>query len=289
MSVPHFNEVRVENTNACGYKCVMCPREKQTRGIGYMSVEDFSLILERVGSVKRDFHLHGFGEPLLDRKLIPKLELLKKHSPGSHAGIFSTLGVRVKEDYFFDLMKAGLNTIVVSLYGFTRESYKKVHSFDGFELVKRNLGRLAKINKLKDRTLDICIKVPANSLSSSLPQAQPEGKKEFVDWAKSEGFELAMWNYVHNYGDGRHYNEGEKERICPVVSGRRRNILNITWDLHVIPCCFDFNASIRFGNLREQTLQEIFSSSAYFQFLVAQQSNALDSYSVCKNCEKIDY
>ena len=82
--VPLFEEIHIENTNSCGYKCSMCPRESQTRQIGFMPLDDFSFILERIGQVpkvalnQRVFHLHGFGEPLLDRHLIPKIEVLKK-------------------------------------------------------------------------------------------------------------------------------------------------------------------------------------------------------------------
>ena len=75
----------------------MCPREKLTRPIGYMSLDDFSLVFDRIGPFHGDVHLHGFGEPLLDRQLIEKIGMLKKKSPMSRSLIYSTLGVRLKE------------------------------------------------------------------------------------------------------------------------------------------------------------------------------------------------
>ena len=108
-------------------------------------------------------------------------------------------------------------------------------------------------------------------------------------WVKGLGFELHEWAYVHNYSSGRSYNQPNQERMCPVIDGKRKNILNITWDLNVIPCCFDFNATIRFGNLRNQTLEEIFLSPEYLSFVIAHKSNELSAYSVCQNCEKHDY
>lgn len=289
MPLPSFQEIHIENTNSCGYKCVMCPREKQTRQIGFMSLEDFSFLLERIEGFQGKFHLHGFGEPLLDRQFIPKIEMLKKKFPLSHSLIFSTLGVRVKEDYFIKLLEAGLGSLVISLYGFTEEDYKKVHGYDGFDLVKKNLQLLSQARKLVPSSFHAQIKIPGQIISSSLPISQPPEKTAFCRWAEELGFTIGEWAYVHNYSDGRHYNLPNSEKTCPVINGKRKNILNVTWDLNVIPCCYDFNASIRFGNLKEQSLEEIFSGLEYLSFILAQKSNNLDAYPVCQNCEKNDY
>ncbi|MBI5274423.1 MAG: SPASM domain-containing protein [Chlamydiales bacterium] len=289
MAIPNFKEVRIENTNSCGYKCVMCPREKLTRSIGFMSMEDFSLVADRISPFFGSIHLHGFGESLLDRKLPEKLRILKTKSSHCTSFIISTLGVKVKEEYLYNLLTAGLDQLMVSMYGFTQESYKNIHGYDGLSIVKRNLQWISDIRKKENLSTDIYIKIPENSISSSLPMAQPEGKLEFIEWADHLGFKINTWNYVHNYGNGRAYNVPPSTKICPVVVGNRREILNVTWDLNIVPCCYDFNASIRFGNLKTQSIEEIFSSTEYFRFLVAQQTMQLSNYPVCQNCEKSDY
>ena len=289
MSTPNFIEIRIENTNACGYKCVMCPRDKQTRDLGYMSLKDFEIVLERLpSSFQGMFHLHGFGEPLLDRQLAAKVELLKQRFPQCYSAIFSTLGVRLKDELLERLVRSGLNYIMISWYGYTKEAYRKVHQFDGFELAKKNITFLSqKIKELKAPLL-LCLKIAQPTIQSSLPMAEDQGREEFVRWAKDLGCEVQPWGHVHNYGDGRQYNMVSDDRVCPVVDGNRRNILHITWDLNVIPCCFDYNATIPFGNLRENSLDEIFSSPAYFNFIVQQKLKTLSAFPVCQNCEKYD-
>ena len=289
MNRPLFQEIHIENTNSCGYKCTMCPRESQTRRIGYMSVDDFSLVLDRIGPFEGIFHLHGFGEPLLDRQLIPKVAKLKEKCPSATTLIFSTLGVKVSEDYFTKLLEAGLDTMVISLYGFNQQNYKQVHGYDGLELVKRNLQLLSKAMKETKSSFKAAIKIPSPTISISLPSAKLSEGETFCKWAAELGFEIRTWSYVHNYSSGRHYNEPNTEKMCPVISGRRKGILNITWDLKVIPCCYDFNATIPFGNLREQTLEEVFSSPEYLKFTIAHTVNNLADYPVCQNCEKNDF
>lgn len=281
--IPTFAEIHIENTNSCGYKCVMCPRDKHTRQIGFMPVEDVLLILDRIGSFDRHFHLHGFGEPLLDRKLPEKIKLIKKRLPKSTTQIISTLGVTHSEDYFRNLVDSGLDYIIVSFYGFSKESYQNVHGFNGFEKAKQNLQTLS---AMKGKGFEIFVKIPAKNVFSSLPVA--DGREPFIQWLQNLGVKVGEMPYVHNFGDGRNYNS-PSERMCPVINGQRKNILNITWDLKVIPCCYDFNASIPFGNLRTQSLEEIFNSPEYFQFVLSHQTNQLSKYPICQNCEKYDY
>lgn len=164
MPVPNFREIRIENTNACGYKCVMCPREKQTRQLGYMTIEDFSLIWERIGPFRGSVHLHGFGEPLLDCLLIEKIHLLKSKNPASSALIFSTLGVKVKEGFFARMAAAGLDSLIVSFYGFTKLSYQKVHGVDRLEQVKKNLLTLSQ--ESKGHSLKVILKLPDGPINN---------------------------------------------------------------------------------------------------------------------------
>ena len=287
MTIPLFEEIHIENTNSCGYKCEMCPRESQTRKIGFMSLEDFTFTLERIGDFKGNFHLHGFGEPLLDRKLTEKIQRLKQKLPSSNTLIFSTLGVKVQEDYFEKLLGAGLDEMMISLYGFTKANYKQIHGYDGLELVKRNLQLLS--TAMKGSPFKAIIKIPSPEISLTLPNAKMSEGEAFCLFAQELGFETRFWGYVHNYSSGRHYNLPNEEKMCPVISGRRSRILNITWDLNVIPCCYDFNATIPFGNLREQTLEEIFSGPEYLKFVIAHQTKQLAAYPICQNCEKNDF
>ena len=262
----------------------MCPRERLTRQIGFMTMEDFCVILDKIGPYAGSIHLHGYGEPLLDRHLIEKVRRLKKNCPDCRSFIITTLGVKVQESFFTDLAQAGLDDMVISLYGFTPESYQKIHGVDQLSRVKSNLERLARA--MKDAPLKASIKIPTFS-NLNVPNDMSE-RDAFCRWALGLGFEIGECPYVHNYGDGRSYNPPKHETLCPVIHGIRRHVLNITWDLDVIPCCYDFNAQIRFGNLRCQSLDDIFSSRDYMNFYIAHQTGSLSAYPVCENCEKID-
>ncbi|MBM3197766.1 MAG: radical SAM protein [Chlamydiae bacterium] len=291
MGVPIFQEVHIESTNACGYKCVMCPREELHRQIGYMSLEDFSLLLERIGPFSGSIHLHGFGEALLDRNFQAKVSLLSDQQPKAKSIVFSTLGMRLQENFFSAIIDAGLHTLAISLYGFTEDEYARAHGRRSFSLVKNNLLLLSQAMRSRSSHFSAYIKIPGERVISTLPlfsSTQVSAKQDFCAWAEDLGFTLREWSYVHNYGDGRQYNAPGKT-LCPVIQGKRKGILNIAWNLDVLPCAYDFNGTIRFGNLRQQSLEEIFTGEAYLSFLLAHMSYELSGYKVCQNCEKADY
>ncbi len=287
--VPHpleFTQVRIENTNHCGYKCFMCPREKQSRDLGFMSVDDLALVMDRIGEHRGQIHLHGFGEPLLDKKLPEKARLVKERCPDAQILFYTTLGVKKGEAYFRELASAGLSQVHVSFYGFSREAYKTVARVDTFELAKTNLRLLAEARAAVGARFGIVLRTWADPVWQKWPEDVKKERAVFKRWAEEIGVELNELDEVHNYGDGRGYNEPPTEGLCSVAWGLRQRILQVTWNLDVIPCCFDFNASIVFGNLRQQTVEDVFAGESYRAFIEAHLANDLRGYTVCEGCER---
>jgi len=282
--LPKFIEARIENTNACGYRCFMCPREKQTRKIGFMSVEDFSLVLSKLPDSIKSMHLHGYGEPLLDPSLIEKIKLTSKKN--IETTIFSTLGLELSDETITSLASSGLNKLRVSLYGFDEMSYKKIHGTNKLDLVKKNLKTLKKALEKTKSPLTVVLQITPEKEMLRLG-TKTEIVQTFMQELMDLGFAFGATEDWHNYGDGRNF-QPPSEKVCPVIAGKRKQILQVTYKLEVIPCCFDYDATIKLGNLKEQSLEEIFSSPVYEKFVIAQLFNEFSNHAVCKGCEKFD-
>ena len=266
-----FEEVRVENTNHCGYSCWFCPRETLSRQLGFMSMEDFETCLERIPHAPQSFDLHGFGEPLLDPNLAGKIKRLKSTWPELKTRIITTLGVKNSLERLEDIIAAGLNTIEVSFYGDDAAEYKKIHRVDLYHIARENLEQLKIMANGKTEVIVRRLEGASNS------QSQESNNEVSITKGK-----------LHNFGSGRKFNTAPESVICSVVGGYRSRVLQVTWDMNVISCCFDYNADIVFGNLRNQTLQEIFSAPTYENFIKSHIDNTLQNYAPCLNCEKCD-
>lgn len=287
---PSFNTIHLELTNACGYKCFCCPRDTMTRPVGFMSAEDIKIIAKRLDYIKNDFllHMHGFGESLLVKDAPEKMGLAKELLPNGKIEIFSTLGVKVSEDYLERLIKNGLSKIHVSFYGYSREAYKNIHGVDNFEVAYRNLCNLVEINKAYDNKLEILIIMEdfGDYIAHPDYKKRAEDRERFYREFKDKGVNLFFVTRLHNYGGGCNFVETDMDFPCSVLWGLQRKILQVSWNLNVVPCCMIYDDEIILGNLRNQSIEEIYNSKVYKDFTNSLLNNQLDNYPTCKNCNK---
>ena len=276
----HFRSLRIENTNLCKYVCVMCPREKLTRKQGIMNMQDYQLVLDRIQEYidytnlpqpfSSAFHLHGYGEPLFDPNLMQKAAIVTDQFPISRTIIYTTLGVRRPESYLKNLLVKGkIKGIFVSFYGFQESTYDIVHKGGDFHTARKNLIYLAKLNAELGHPCSLRVQL-LQPHTVNLIRNDPKEEKafnEFYEALSPYGIELQTIG-LHNYGDGRDFIDTEKiQTVCSVVDGVRKTDLNVSWQLKIVPCCFDSNNTIVFGDLREQSIYEIYHSEKYKKFI----------------------
>lgn len=234
-----------------------------------MSVEDFKILLAKLPENCGKVDLHGYGEPLLDDTLGEKVQLAKHKWPNARLRIITTLGVANGAEKVAELARLGLNSVEISYYGDDEEAYRKAHGVNAYKLATTNIEQL---RNLQPNGLEIIVR----SLDGADQQEVCEEHQQENAITKGK---------LHNFGSGRNFNRAPKG-TCSVVAGLRSRILQVTWQLDVIPCCFDYNAEIKLGNLRVQSLEEIFSSETYSSFIEAHISGNIRNVSPCDTCEK---
>lgn len=281
--LPIIKEVRIENTNACGFKCIFCPREKMDRKQGVQSINDFSLVLDRVeeyigGKFCKTVYLHGYGEPLLDKNLIQKAKLCKERWPNSRPLIITTLGYKLEPSYIEQLICCGLFEIQVSFYGSDKKTYMDHAAVDRFDLAFQNLKLLSEYKKKYSSPTIIKVKKRIINLRETMDQ--PNRGSFLNELKKLDNIKISNIG-LHNFGNGRDYAKSKK-LLCDRAI--KRNLLQVTWDLNIVPCCFDYNSEEKWGNLRDMSLKDIFLSERSTKFVKDHCEENADVYSICKNC-----
>jgi hypothetical protein len=250
--------ILIENTNHCNAQCVMCPRETLTRKRGFMEFGLFEKIIREVSSSSRKpvVHLHGFGEPLLD-KLLPERIKLAKTSGIKHTYIVTNASLLFPE-ISREIINAGLDTMKISFYGTDKESYHATMRRLDFKVTLQNIREFARIRKeLKKRNPKLILQY--------LPQEANE--------AKAEAFQ-SLWRSVldkgagdclnrsslHNYGGGRAYNRVGERKMS--VCFYPWTALSVLWDGRAVTCCMDYNGVQGVGDLNLQSVMEIWNGPA---------------------------
>jgi len=258
-----------------------------TREQGFMPIDDFRLVLRRIkefyGDYSQQIDLHGYGEPLLDKSLPEKVALAKRTFPNAKLHIITTLGVKVSRLYLESLIDNGLDTMMVSFYASTHDEYKKITNTRNLDVVVENLHLVGELIEGLDKPrVTVMYNIQGNIRLS-------EAERNHIDFVTEicSKYSFFMHEYVvHNYGGGRQYNAPTNDKICSVVDGARKNIIQVTWDLSTIPCCFDFNAEMAFGNLRESSFREIYAAAPYRDFIAKLTRRDYSTLSPCQNCDR---
>jgi len=107
-----------------------------------MSLDFFKKIAERFAPYVEHFKfvtLHGCGEPLLDKTISEKVEHMKKL--GFKGVGFSSNCQRLTQETSQKLLDAGMDTLIASIDGVTREVHEAIRKRTNFDTIVANVER----------------------------------------------------------------------------------------------------------------------------------------------------
>lgn len=278
--IPKNNDMRFEVTTCCNYNCMICPREKLTRKKETMSLELFKELLDKIMAETDQYDtlsFPGFGEPLVDSTLVEKIEYANKKYPKLQK-LLLTNGSIMDLDYFERLQAAGLDSVRVSLYGHDANSYSYVHGIDDLE----------QYYKVKENLLDICNNKKTTDVLLTYNLVEGQNEEDLDEWIgfwKDKVDLLEVWK-PHNWVDGRDFRHVQSD--MNITCGRPfSGPLQIQVDGTVNMCCFDFDGKLTLGDLKTQSLFEIFEAEAFNKIKDAHTSGNYEGTNlICEHCDQ---
>lgn len=143
---PPPRKVYLEPTSECNLRCRTCVRTTWTEPTGFMELSTFRKLLDdlkRLPSLQ-EMAFWGVGEPLYHGDIVEMVALA--HARGLRTEIV-TNGVLLDRPMAKGLIKAGLDTLVVSVDGVTSESYADIRCGGDLTLVKDNVMGLRRVRE----------------------------------------------------------------------------------------------------------------------------------------------
>lgn len=268
-----FRKIYLEISNICNLDCAFCPKTR--RKPHAMTVEEFTLLLEKLRPWTDYVYFHLMGEPLLHPQLPLFLALAEK------AGlkvILTTNGTLLPEMQSSLLAAGGLHKVNISLHAF--EANSMTATFEDYLTGCLDFGQAAQGNCIvsyrlwnnsgADRLNDEII--------SMLHQHFPGS------WVtEPRGIRIGQHIYLEHgdkfdWPDLSAQDHGER-----VFCYGLRDQLGVLCDGTVVPCCLDHDGDISLGNLLQQDMEEILVSpraqAIYNGFSAGKAPEAL-----CRRC-----
>jgi len=275
----------IEATNACGMNCIMCPRQYMKRKIGFIDLALFEKIVKQM-KLNSIVVLHHFGDPLLHPKIEELIKICKKY------GIKSSLSTNpssLTSKNIKKILDAELDYLHISLDGATKETYEKIRRGRAdYGIALKNI-RLFLREKNRKRN-----KKPLTTIAII---QMKETKKEIKDfkkkWSNIRGIDIVevkefiTWDGsmkdIINLGD-EYSHKFKRQAYYPCFWPWGR--LTVLWDGRVVPCCFDYDGKLILGDLKTQTIKEIWNSQKMREFREQNIKNSFPKGHLCKNCRE---
>ncbi|MGM5481919.1 MAG: radical SAM/SPASM domain-containing protein [Nanobdellota archaeon] len=157
-----FESVEIETTSYCNRKCSYCPNSKYKREKGKLSLRYIKKICSELKKLKftGDITLTGFNEPLMDKRIIKIIKILREYLPKNKIIIYTNGDFLTKELY------NRLSKIKV-IFNITIHSERKIPKF--FNGRNCNLRKEISDNTLSTRGGLVKVKNPEKKTFCIIP------------------------------------------------------------------------------------------------------------------------
>lgn len=281
-----FSGGAIELSTYCNLNCLMCNTKATTREKGEISWETFLKAVDEFHKNEiKGVCFHTINEPLLDKRMIDMLEVLKEKEMG--LGL-STNGMLV--DKFLDQVKeTNLRNFCLrfSIDGATKETYEKIRVGANFEKLIANLEKTLEFKKKYFKDLNISANyVISKDNINEVPLFIKKFKKYF------NGIEFSLISSL-TPAEGQSYYENiyltkKNYQIKPCLM--LWDNLNVLYNGDVSACCRDYTGELVVGNIYKNTLEEIWNNDKMNALRDAHLNGSLDSVPPpCKICRGSNY
>lgn len=268
-----FKKVYVEITNICNLNCSFCLNNKREKK--FMSVSDFSYIIDEIKNYTDYIYLHVKGEPLLNPNLDIFLDICDKNDIFVNITTNGTLLYKNKD--ILSKHKC-VRQINVSLHSENNDEYY----FDSVFSVCKHLAKSVYISyrlwTLRDNILDKkstevveeiirFYELSADIVEKLYNDKQIKiGENTYVN--KDNLFE---WPSISNKYNSNGYCHGTIDHVGILVDGT------------VVPCCLDGEGVVSLGNVLSTSFEEIINSNRFTNMQDNFKKN-ICCEDLCKKC-----
>lgn len=278
LTPPFPMHVHIEPTNSCNLSCIHCVQGTMQRKRGLMSWEVFQKVIDEIGPSRTAVTLDVQGEPLLHPRAVDMVVYARK--AGCHVSLL-TNGVKLDADSARRLVAAGLDRIVFSFDAVEKGLYESIRKGADFHKTLLNILNFIQINDESGHPTFVCMSI----VRQKATEAHLDDYREYFRRLPVDTvFVSSLLNMSGGSSVSAEIDMAEKKAVprseSPICRIPWENIV-VNWDGSVCPCPLDYDALWPAGNVREQTLREIWEGEPFRRFREAHRERVFDRLGAC--------
>ena len=296
----------IDPVNTCVLKCPLCPTGKgdNTRVKSSMKFEDFKKIIDEVGEYVYEIDLYNWGESLLNSDIWKMITYCKDKK--IVVKISSNMNYW-REDFAEQIVKSGLDTLIVSCDGTDQESYEKYRVGGSFEKVMHHVSLVADAKKkLGAKHPELVWQfIVMRQNEHQVPIAEKEYRQYGFDVLRlvpvrtDTGLEIfqsdekkiegsKQWLPVNEKYSRFDYKKKTK-KYKPKSCIYPWSITTINPNGSVSPCCACYPEKPDFGNVFDKGFKAVWNNENYVASRTAVARKDPKKKVVCENCVKYGF
>jgi len=255
----------VETVLGCNLECPECAigADIIQRKKGAMSYTEFVAIADKIKPHCDYLYLHIWGEPTLNRDIYKIIE---------HASSFTRTNISTNANTLTDekaelLIRSGVTDLIVSIDGFTQNTYEKYRAGGSASKALLALKKLTDINRRYGSKVDISPQyivfkhneheINAFEKFCSSLELNPSFKAPYIRRDSTYQQSNDKRYQRPQYKDVKHLQEAM--RSC----GDPKEVFTILLDGTCVMCCYDHDGITNYGNIFEENVINIWNSARY--------------------------
>ncbi len=252
----------IELTNHCNIRCIFCGQQAMSRPKGFMSWTVFKKVVDECAYYNAPIRFIRWGEPFLHKDIIDFCKYIK------HKGLLSHItnnGVAIMETQMKQLIDLGVDSVIFSFQGASKEKYQLMRNNDLYQLLHSNILKMVKIRGAKDK--------PYIHISTTVTNESEKEISEFVSYwieivdsvgvgktnlSRLSAHQIKSFEVIERLEELKEQ-ETIKRVYHPCTEVYQK--LSVDWDGKVSCCCGDYDNFLTVDDIHEKTLYEIWNYS----------------------------
>ena len=290
---PHI--LQINPFLGCNLRCPKCPAHQKYDRLKYgeLSFDLFKKFLDEVGEYVLHLNFWCWGEPFLNKNLPEMIEYAKSKKmiirTSTNGNLLDDMGYNKR------ILLSGLDELIIALDGTTEETYLTYRKGGNFHRIIKGVEDIVKLKK------QLKIEKPIINLRMVVTRYNEHEIPMMKELAERLGVDILAFKTVSPNQDGKtpDYNliPKDKKYHCYAYDPETNAKIEpeewycyFPWfeatlfnDGTVVPCEYDNQAEVPFGNIKNQSFKEIWFGEKANQFR-KQYVKDKDVFEFCKNC-----
>lgn len=265
----------IEPTSICNLRCIFCFTRlaKQKRKNNFMSFGQFKKLIDEIKGHTIYINFWFAGEPLINRELEDMIAYANKNNIITCVSTNATL---LSAERIKTIINSGLDKLIISFDGATKETYEKIRVGANFEAVVQNIKNLI-LAKKKNPFVSLQMVVTKDN-EAEVPMFRKLADDMNVDEAYLKSLDIYI-EASKQFSPSLKYRRSVKNRIKHCLAKKRSVIL---CDGTVVPCCFVIGLYPNFGSVFTESFNKVWTKSSYKQF--RNDVKRFQEHPLCSKC-----